>query len=294
MTDSQKLIVPVYLNQRVLFDLVAMLQGGISTVSSIKRSEDNSKSAEEKAKASFGLSDAFSTLLKIDLSGERSTKNTDQAKTESSEERVHTPASLFYTLRNLLQTKGHLRSVSAGQIPMAGDIVEIPLALKRNPVLETVEMLLPLMQIAKAFDEESTKQAKKASQNSEYQQIEKQINVLIGNLRSGGTVDLVGRSAAANLNVVVTAEVDFLRDQMMSDIVDGQFTVVGKVIRRIDNASESIDLLRKSSIAKMPAIADKFLSALGTLGEAHGISIPELTPTIQGPVVQVLPIAIYA
>ena len=36
----EKLIVPVYLNQRLVFDLLAMLQGGISTVTAINKTEN--------------------------------------------------------------------------------------------------------------------------------------------------------------------------------------------------------------------------------------------------------------
>ena len=32
MAGNRKLLIPVYLNQRIVFDLIAMLQGGISTV----------------------------------------------------------------------------------------------------------------------------------------------------------------------------------------------------------------------------------------------------------------------
>ena len=67
----KKLIVPVYLNQRLVFDLLAMLQGGISTVTAINRTEAANQENSEITKATFGLNAAFSSLLKIDLSREK-------------------------------------------------------------------------------------------------------------------------------------------------------------------------------------------------------------------------------
>jgi len=79
------LIVPVYLNQRLVFDLLAMLQGGISTVTTIAKSEDVTSDKTQKISASLGLSQALSLLMKIDLSGEKTTSSNLSQKNSLSE-----------------------------------------------------------------------------------------------------------------------------------------------------------------------------------------------------------------
>ncbi len=105
MANLGKLIVPVYLNQRLVFDLLAMMQGGISTVTSVSKTDSSGSSDTDKVKASFGLSQVLSSLLKIDLSGEKENKETTNKVDSISEQRVHTPASLFYQLRAMLLEK---------------------------------------------------------------------------------------------------------------------------------------------------------------------------------------------
>ena len=71
MRASSDLVIPVYLNQRIVFDLISMLQDGISTVSRVTTVEETSSKDERKYGASFGLSQAFSSLLKISVGGKR-------------------------------------------------------------------------------------------------------------------------------------------------------------------------------------------------------------------------------
>jgi hypothetical protein len=82
---------------------------------------------------------------------------------------------------------------------------------------------------------------------------------------------------------------------MMSDLVDGKFRVLGKVIRSLDAASESISLIRKTALSKMPSpLLEQMFGQLSTLGSEQGFGIPTLTWEIPGPAIQILPVAIYA
>ncbi len=96
MNNELDLIVPVYLNQRVVFDLVAMLQGGIATVTKVVETEAESSSAAAEVGGTFGLNKALSSLLRVNLSGSLSGETGGESGASRSEERVHTPASLFY------------------------------------------------------------------------------------------------------------------------------------------------------------------------------------------------------
>jgi hypothetical protein len=291
-----KLIVPVYLNQRLVFDLLAMLQGGISTVTAVTKTESSNSSSQEKAGAAFGLSQAFSTLLKIDISGETSKSKKNGEESRVSEERVHTPASLFYQLRNIMLERNLLKLLSPEVSPEPGDIVEFEASLKRNPIVETMDTLSEMMNMAILFDDKGGQQkGAKRNQESEYHKIQKQMMAFSETLKTGDTIDLTADNLSTSHAAVITLETGYLNDPMMSDLVDGKFRVLGKVIRSLDSSNESISLIRKTALSKMPApLLGKVFGQLATLGTEQGFGIPSLTLEIPGPAIQVLPVAIYA
>ncbi|OOE69638.1 hypothetical protein BZG20_01545 [Salinivibrio sp. IB868] len=289
-----RLIVPVYLNQKLVFDLLAMLQGGISTVTTVTESSLNKNTDGEKVSAGFGLSEAFSTLLKIDLTGSKEkTVGTEEANT-SSQERVHTPASLFFQLRNTLLEKGYLKETHE-ELPKAGDFVEFEGFLKRNPIVETIDSLAEMMDMADVFEDKPQPKKGRRNQISENQKIKQQMLRFSDTLKAGSTIDLSSASLKAGYTAVVTVETGFLNDPLMSDLVDGQFKIIGKVIKSVSDSSDSINLLRKTALSKMPSTL--MLDALGnlsSLGSEQGFDIPDLKLEIEGPAIQILPIAIYA
>ncbi len=293
----ERLIVPVYLNQKFVFDLLAMLQGGISTVTTVTEASSNSRSEGDKVSAGFGLSEAFSTLLKIDLSGSRDKSVGSEEKSTLSQERVHTPASLLFQLRNLLIEKGYLEESLGKVLPKAGEFVEFEGYLKRNPIVETIDSLAEMMDIAEAFEDkpQQKKGSRGSSQHSENKKIKKQMVRFSDALKAGSTIDLSSASLEAGYTAVVTVETEFLNDPLMSDLVDGQFKIIGKVIKSVQDSSDSINLLRKTALSKMPsAIMLEALGHLSSLGSEQGFDIPDLKMEIEGPAIQVLPIAIYA
>lgn len=293
-----KLLVPVYLNQKLVFDLLAMLQGGISRVTAITRTTSESNQGQEKISTGFGLSEAFSTLLKIDLSGSKSDTTSSDNKNSATEERVHTPASMFYQLRNTLVSENHLKDFSQGNPPIAGDFIEFKGSLKRNPIVETLDSLAAVLDIAEAFSEnppQSKRKGKQAHEGSENNKIVKQMRILSEALKAGSTTDLTATNLDSGYTAVITVETGFLNDPLMSDIVDGEFKVIGKVIKSVDDDLDSISLLRKTALSKMPEnILNELFGALSKLSMNDGFDIPEMTWKIKGPAIQVLPIAIYA
>lgn len=294
----ERLIVPVYLNQKFVFDLLAMLQGGISTVTAVTNTSSDKNAEKEKLSVGFGLSEAFSTLLKIDLSGAKERSQASESGKVFSEERVHTPASLFYQLRNLLIEKSYLKILSDSEQPEAGDFIEFEGYLKRNPIVEVIDSLAEMMNIAENFEEKPANTNKKlaANQNpSDFQKLRKQMLQFSDTLKAGSTIDLTSKSILTGHSAVITVEASYLNDPMMSDLVDGKFKVMGKVIRNVTSNGDSINLLRKTALSKMPeSVLQGALSHLSNLGTTQGFNIPELVFEIKGPAMQILPIAIYA
>ena len=81
----------------------------------------------------------------------------------------------------------------------------------------------------------------------------------------------------------------------MSDLVDGQFKVLGVVVKSIRDDSDSISLIRKTTFSKLPpAFLAPLLTGLDDFFATLEMDSPPLTLSIPGPAVQVLPVAIFA
>ena len=291
-----KLIIPVYLNQRMVFDLIAMLQGGISTVTAVTQTSSESMASQQEISAGFRVSDVISTLFKVDISGGISDSNAQVAGTTAFEERIHTPASLFYQLRTLLVERGHLVSLEETP-PNPGDFIEFEGALERNPIVETIDSMAAMIGIAMEFeDKPQRKQSNSKNVASQNEKLHGQIQNFSNRLKEGGTIDLIARNVFLNeYSAVITVETGYLNDASMSDLVDGQFRVLGKVTKCIYDESGSINLLRKTALSKLPqSILTGFTGVLDSLGDEQGFDVPRSERIVKGPAVQILPISIFA
>src|SRR5450759_3076366 len=262
-------------------------RSNMSLDTSIDQTKDN---VNAKAGVSLG---ALASFLKIKLSGEVSGSSEKSADKQVGEERIHTPASLFYTLRNLLHEKNLLKIDDENFHPNPGDIVEFEATLKRNPMIETMDYFVQIIDLATVFSDEPQRPAKdKRKSGTSENQIKSQILKLSESLKSGNSIDLTTGELKCKYKAVVTIEIQYLNDPLMSDLVDGTFHVVGKIITVIPDKSKAINLLRKS---KMPtSVLDKVIQGLSTLTADQELNLPDITSKIQGPVVQIIPIAIFA
>jgi len=292
--EADELIITVYLNQRVVFDLIAMLQDGMSTVTRISSSESNKDASTQRYGAAFGLSQALSSLLKIDVSGDRSRVKEGSSDTQKNEERVHTPSSLFQKLRSILKAQNRIMVVDADYEPQSGDIIEFSASLRRNPLVQVMDTLLQLFDMALAFSDQSQKISKK-TRPDDFTKLKSQIKLFSEMLKAGDTIDIVSDDLACGHKAVITLDEEYLSDPTMADLVDGQFKVVGKVIRAINDFQGSVNLLRKGAVGAMnKQMLEEAFAHFTTAAVSASVDLPKIEWEIQGPVIQVVPIAIFA
>lgn len=290
------LIIPVYLNQRIVFDMVAMLQNGMSTIAKVTEKTESKGADERNYGTAFGLSKALSGLFKIDIHGARNLAETHGTEVKRTEEKVHTPASLFQMLRvNLFDSK-KIQEITSDISLEPGMMVEFSTMLSQNPVNHTLGTFIGLIDMICELSQQSNKKGHTSSQNQQLQNVRKQISSFLNTANSGETTDLVSAiHLPTKHKVVITPEKEFLNDPKMSDLVDGELKVVGKIIRVISNDSSSLNLLRKETVGALnPEILDQFFSALSAAAEQGNITVPDITYEIKGPVIQVLPVAVFA
>lgn len=292
MVASGDLVIPVYLNQRVVFDLVAMLEGGIAEVTQVSQSQTHSGSVSGEVSSGLGLGRALSMLLRIDLSAKAGASASGQTGEVKSENHIHTPASLFIALRAQLNEMGFVTHESADADLAPGAIVEFSASLKRNPLMETMTAMLELLTMAEAFTEEAPRG--KPKRPTEEQKMKRQMESFISTLSAGDTLDLTTAPILSGHRCVSTLEKQYLNDPSMSDLVDGTFRVLGKVTRAIGAGQGAISLNRKSAMSRLPATMVGELQAILEGPDLEEFSLPKIEWEIQGPVLQVLPIAVFA
>ena len=232
-------------------------------------------------------------------------KSTQSGETQS-EERVHTPASLLFQLRNTLEERDMLVADAVNELPPPGAFVEFEGALKRNPIVEVLDSFSEMMALAETFDDSSSSGHKPAggsgkkkvapkSQESEYSAVKRQMERLSESIKAGESIDLTAPNIRDSYSAVITLETSYLNDPGMADVVDGQFRVLGKVVRRVHDESESISLLRKTAISKMPPKQlESIFGELQSLSTTEDFDLPQISWDVHGPAIQVIPIAIYA
>ena len=211
----------------------------------------------------------------------------------------------FFQLRNLLYQKDYIFCTPQSH-PQPGDFFEFEGSLKRNPMIETLNSFYEIGELVNSLNDKPNSNAQRGKKAGRQQQggktqassdkkVLREIAELRDNLTKGRNMDLVARNVNGSLSAVITLELGFLNDPGLSDLVDGQFRVLGKVIKTIENNSDSISLLRNTALNKLPnRILGEFSSASDLLKNQSEFKLPSPEWEVKGPAIHILPIAIFA
>src|SRR5260370_41832887 len=84
----------IYLNQKYVFDILAMMESGFSQLETVKTTQTEQEDKSKRVAGDVGIKNVFS-FLGISFSGERATANQSGESHERTAEKVYTPNSLF-------------------------------------------------------------------------------------------------------------------------------------------------------------------------------------------------------
>jgi len=288
--------VVIYLNQKYALDILAMMEGGFSGIETLTSTRSSEETQDRKVTGGIGFENVFG-LLGVSLGSDRTKSDREDQATEVRTEKVHTPNSLFAKMRERLHAEKLIRMSEVIEAK-PGDFIEFNVTLQKNSLVHAIEILTSFMQTAVIFAEPQAVAAKKGhpqkvdSNRATLDQLEK----LSVQLNAGATPDLMGTAINdPEVKVIVTLDHAFLRDESMSDLIDGEYTVLGKVTRVLPTGSSaSINLLRKTSlgIVKSPVL-DQMSAAFSKMQDT-GITVPEVVTEVKGPAIQVIPLAIFS
>jgi hypothetical protein len=307
MSTTPQYPLVVYLNQKLCFDILASMEGGLAQLETVRTSDTEQADRTTRFSGDVGLRDAFA-FVGIKLGGERNATNQTGSSREATVEKMHTPNSLFARVRQRLHDEDLVRTELLTE-STPGEFVEFRARLRKSPLVANLEGMKSLAGLASiATDQQrrgsgSTGGARGQRQGSKVQPAKRDadegirwMNILLDELNGSGSVDLVGNTVGSEeLTVVLTMDPAFLTALSMSDLVDGEYRVLGKLIRVLDaETDETINLLRKTSLAIVPEETLTELTAgLSSLRD-QGLELPAATTYVNGPALQLIPIAVFA
>lgn len=288
-----QLMIPVYINEKIVLDMLAIIEDGFSMVSQVNSSEQKESTTGQTGNVNASTS-LLNKLLKIDLKGEISHTGNIEESENISKEKVHTNVSLLSKFRTTLDAEKLLDTSSDISNMQIGSFIELEGELQKNPLIDYMEKIIDMFRMADIFSDEPALGNKKnaALQKKEETKIIKQIKDFSNELKHSGTVDFILSSSKGT--VVLSVQEQYLANDNISEILGGRFKVLGKVIAICKDNSASIDLLRKTTLS---ILTDEILADIfsGFKNEdLQQFNLPELVTKINGPAMIVIPIAIYA
>lgn len=293
--NKNGLIIPVYINEKVVLDMLAIMEDGFSTVSQVNYTEHIEKNSSKQLDVTASTSATIlSKLLKIDVSGDISHTGNDGKDTNVVKEKVHTNVSLFSKFRNYLINEKILKDEFDFSKIKVGDFIEVEGELQKNPLISYMDIFVDIFRLADIFAEEPQLGNKKQAREQKQQEgkIVKQIKSFAEELKYSGTIDFILSDKSGT--IVLSAQERYLTNDNVSEILGGHFKVLGKVISISKDESENIDLLRKTSLSVLSeTVLEEMFSELKNNNEEQ-FNLPELVTKIEGPAAIVIPVAIYA
>lgn len=295
---KEQLLIPIYLNEKTVLDMLAIIEDGFSMVSEISSSNQTAGTTDIKLNGGFSTKALLDKLLKIQLDASVEREKTTDDSSQIKLEKVHTNVSLLSKFRTKL-IDNDLLSCKAGdkldiQKINTGDFIEFEGELQKNPMIDIFERVIDVFRMIDIFSEKPELGNKKttAIKKNEENAIVKQIKMFLDELKYTGTIDFILESEYGTL--VLSAQEKYLENDNISEIIGGRFKILGKVIKICKDEGENINLMRKTTLN----ILDKdsmtqFLSAFKS-EELEMYNLPEMRTEITGPAAIIIPVAIYA
>lgn len=295
--SSKKIVLPVYLDTKIVLDMLCIMDDGLSMVKSITTSDASSDKDAIRLDAKVGLKNVFS-LLGFDASaGIKGEINTDFSNSNvQTYDKVYTMTSLFSKLRRKM-CESDMLSLIKGKDDFekinAGDYAELKGDMEINPLIDLLDDSKELMKIAGVFSDEPNDKKTKTnkSNNNENRIIISQIEGIRKVLCGGNRFDIICKSTSG-INAVIPVNGDYFVDSNKKELSQGTYTVLGKIIKKY-SINEEISLFRNSSLA---FLKDNMIKGIFNEKNMNGIvelTDKDISTEINGPAILIKPIAIY-
>ena len=141
---TDRLIIPVYINEKIVLDMLAILEDGFSMISQVNYTEQRENSSAQKVEAGISTSSILSKLLKINMGTELSHTGNNGEKEITAKEKVHTNVSLLSKFRGFLSDNKMLKTEFNVSKMQVGDFIEFEGELQKNPLINYMDIFVDI------------------------------------------------------------------------------------------------------------------------------------------------------
>ena len=172
--NKPDITLPIYLNEKIVVDMLAMIEDGFSMVSSISAITSDNTSSNNKLGFDADVNGIMSRLLKISFATGHTGSESKSFESTTTSEKVHTISSLFFKLRNYLHDNNLIvdltNKLSVDQVT-PGDFIEAQGSLEKNPLIHMLEDMSEALKFADMFSDEAQLGNKSKSSKADQIQI---------------------------------------------------------------------------------------------------------------------------
>jgi hypothetical protein len=240
------------------------------------------------------------SFLKINLKSNLLAKTSNETGMGTTEEKVHTPTSLFSKLLDYLYENKLITDISdSNDIDnnITGQFVHYVGTLEKNPIISFIEAFEKIINIYNIFQPNNQNQGKKGSNIKDPNKIMvDQIKSLSESLKYGNITDIICKLDNTNIETVLQTNIDYFNNKSMNELIDGKFNIIGKVIKVTNGLiDDKINLLRNTSLSMInKTLFDRLSLQMQTEEITNsGLALPDLKTEISGNSMLIIPIAIY-
>ena len=279
---------PIYLDYQAVFDMLAVIEDGISQFEEIKTVYSDSKNNTEDVKANLQGKIPLGFLSISGEGGFSASKSREGIQSNSKEvasKKVHTSVSLFAKLRLLLTKRGMVNQTLSDK-SQTGDFVEFKSRFQKIEIAQLMSALSQAVDLGNKFSEKRNK----VRMPKEVSKIQNLIKPIEDGFLSCRDIDKV--RCLIELDEKVTEQFDVER------LLRGEYRVFGKVVRIEEhgfNIFESTDLglIKPEYLDSM--LSESFNSVVAEDSDLKKMFdvTDEIPIVIKGRVFIVKPIAIF-
>jgi hypothetical protein len=317
------LLYPFYLDTDMTMAYAAALAGGVAMKTESVDTGEKQVGKSGELRAGLRLFDI------LDFGGKGKISKKEAAKSESRIIRHHTEASIFITLFRELTSLGAIAEPVIDELSV-GQLISIEIGPAKAPLLRVVDQILRLLDLFSPEAESKSVPGTSATAiipgggDSSVEGMRTLFRSLRGDLEFSGMTDIVVKDED-RFNVLLTLDNRFVTEQALEILHTSSSRVVGKVTQIWRKDTDIINLFRRSVLSLLPALSGSMgylvLGMLHSLAktidlvevqrqvnESMGIEeydpvsseitigddFQSMLPAMNGPAIQILPLAVCA
>lgn len=270
-------ILPLYLHETNVFDMLAMMSDGISTVESVTSSKTNGSLTNADVGASLSSEGLLSSFFKIGMNASITSGENSSSEQTSSLTKIHTSGSLLFKLIETLRSSGLLLECFDESLPEPGTIISIQLELRPVPIIDFFEKVRDLIPAMDALTQSSAPQqngSRKKAPNSEMQTILKIIDLFLPKMQAHDSMQLIGIPSHEAFKAVLQIDKKFVQHTDLSALLDGTYTVLAKVAQTVNRKDQEIDFIRNTTLNMIPDFMNILGSVMSSISSGQEINVP--------------------